>query len=54
MIKISEYVKNILTMMTGAFISQLILIAGSLAITRIYTPEDLGIIALFLSIKQST
>lgn len=52
MIKISEYVKNILTMMTGAFISQLILIAGSLVITRIYTPEDLGIIALFLSIAN--
>ena len=37
-------------MITGAFVAQLILILGSLAITRIYKPEDLGLIALFLSL----
>ncbi len=50
MIKISDYLRNIFTMITGAFVAQLILILGSLAITRIYKPEDLGLIALFLSL----
>lgn len=46
----SEFVKNVLTLMTGTTIAQAIPIAITPILTRIYTPDDFGVLALFLSI----
>jgi len=46
----SEFSRNILTLMTGTTIAQAIPIAISPILTRIYTPEEFGIFALFLAI----
>jgi len=46
----SEFTKNVLTLMTGTTIAQAIPIAISPILTRIYTPEDFGLLALFISI----
>ena len=46
----SEYTKNILTLMTGTGIAQLIPVLISPILTRLYSPEDFGLIALYLSI----
>jgi len=48
----SDYSKNILTLMIGTTISQAIPIAISPILTRIYTPEDFGIFALFVAITS--
>jgi O-antigen/teichoic acid export membrane protein len=46
----SEFSRNVLTLMTGMMIAQAIPIAISPILTRIYTPEDFGLLALFLAI----
>lgn len=46
----SEFSKNVLTLMTGTTIAQAIPIAISPILTRIYTPEDFGVFALFVSV----
>jgi O-antigen/teichoic acid export membrane protein len=46
----SEFSRDVLTLMTGTTIAQAIPIAISPILTRIYTPEDFGIFALFLAI----
>ncbi len=46
----SEFSRNVLTLMTGTTIAQAIPIAISPILTRIYTPEDFGVFALFVSI----
>ncbi|WP_417334505.1 lipopolysaccharide biosynthesis protein [Halarcobacter sp.] len=46
----SEFSKNVLTLMTGTTIAQAIPIAISPILTRIYTPEDFGVFALYLSL----
>ncbi len=46
----TEFSKNVLTLMTGTTIAQAIPIAISPILTRIYTPEDFGVLALFISI----
>lgn len=46
----SEFTKNVLTLMTGTTIAQAIPIAISPILTRIYTPEDFGIFALYMAI----
>ncbi len=46
----SEFSRNVLTLMTGTTIAQAIPIAISPILTRIYTPEDFGIFALYMSI----
>jgi len=46
----SEFSRNVLTLMTGTTIAQAIPIAISPILTRIYTPEDFGVFALFLAI----
>ena len=48
----SEFSRNVLTLMTGTTIAQAIPIAISPILTRIYTPEDFGLFALFLSITN--
>jgi O-antigen/teichoic acid export membrane protein len=46
----SEFSRNVLTLMTGTTIAQAIPIAISPILTRIYTPEDFGVFALFIAI----
>jgi len=46
----SEFTRNVLTLMTGSTIAQAIPIAISPILTRIYTPEDFGFLALYMSI----
>lgn len=46
----SELSRNILTLMTGASVAQAIPIAISPLLTRIYSPRDFGVFALFLAI----
>ncbi|RLA08695.1 MAG: translocase [Gammaproteobacteria bacterium] len=48
----SEFSRNVLTLMTGSTIAQAIPIAISPILTRIYTPEDFGIFALYMSIAS--
>jgi len=48
----SEFSRNVLTLMTGTTIAQAIPIAISPILTRLYTPEDFGILALFVAITS--
>ena len=48
----SEFSRNVLTLMTGSTIAQAIPIAISPILTRIYTPEDFGVFALYISITS--
>lgn len=48
----SEFTRNVLTLMTGTTIAQAIPIAISPILTRIYTPEDFGVLALFIAITS--
>jgi len=48
----SEFSRNVLTLMTGTTIAQAIPIAISPILTRIYTPEDFGIFALYMSLAS--
>jgi len=48
----SEFSRNVLTLMTGTTIAQAIPIAISPILTRIYTPEDFGVFALFIAIAS--
>ncbi len=47
----SEFNRNILTLMTGTTIAQAIPISISPILTRIYTPEDFGLFAIFVAIS---
>ncbi|MGQ4005362.1 oligosaccharide flippase family protein [Francisellaceae bacterium CB300] len=46
----SSFTKNVITLMTGTAVAQAIPIAISPILTRIYTPQDFGVFALFFSI----
>ena len=46
----SEFTRNVLTLMTGTTISLAIPIAISPVLTRIYTPQDFGVFALYMAI----
>lgn len=46
----SEFNRNVLKLMTGSTIAQAIPIAISPILTRMYTPEDFGIVALFVAL----
>ena len=48
----SEFTRNVLTLMTGTTIAQAIPIAISPILTRLYTPEDFGVLALFVAITS--
>ena len=45
-----EFSKNVLTLLTGTTISQALPISVSPILTRLYSPEDFGVFALFLAI----
>jgi O-antigen/teichoic acid export membrane protein len=46
----SEFSRNVFTLMTGTVIAQAIPVIISPILTRIYTPEDFGVFALFTAI----
>lgn len=46
----SEFSRNVLTLMTGTTMAQAIPIAISPILTRLYTPEDFGVFALYIAI----
>lgn len=46
----SEFSRNVLTLMTGTAISQAIPLALSPILTRLYSPNDFGILALYMSL----
>lgn len=46
----SEFSRNVMTLMTGTTIAQAIPIAISPILTRIYTPEDFGLFALYIGV----
>ncbi|MDA1148956.1 MAG: oligosaccharide flippase family protein, partial [Bacteroidetes bacterium] len=46
----SEFNRNVLTLMTGTTIAQAIPIAITPILTRLYTPEDFGLLALFVAV----
>ncbi|OQX74682.1 MAG: hypothetical protein B6D59_01825 [Campylobacteraceae bacterium 4484_4] len=49
-IKKSTYILQILTLMSGTIIAQVLMLAIIPVLTRLYTPEEFGIYSLFLSI----
>ncbi len=46
----SEFSRNVLTLMTGTIIAQAIPIAITPILTRLYTPEDFGLLGLFVAV----
>lgn len=49
----NEFRRNVLTLMTGTTIAQAIPLAISPILTRVYTPDDFGVFALYLSIAAT-
>jgi len=49
-IKSNSYLFNVITLMSGTALSQGILIAATPILTRLFTPENFGILALYLAI----
>lgn len=48
----SEFGRNVLTLITGTTLAQAITLAVSPLLTRIYSPENFGIFALFLAVTS--
>lgn len=48
--KSSEFLRNVITLMTGTGLSQVITIGVTVILTRIYTPDHFGLFALFMSV----
>ena len=48
----SEFSRNVLTLMTGTTIAQAIPIAFTPILTRMYSPDDFGVFALFIAITS--
>lgn len=46
----SEFSRNVLTLLTGTIIAQAIPIIITPILTRLYTPEDFGILAIFIAV----
>ncbi|MDD5571451.1 MAG: oligosaccharide flippase family protein [Bacteroidales bacterium] len=46
----SEYTRNVLTLMTGSVVAQAIPLAFSPVLSRIFTPNDFGVLAFFMSV----
>ena len=46
-----SFAANVLTLMTGTTLSQVLTFAVAPVLTRLYTPQDFGILALFISIS---
>jgi O-antigen/teichoic acid export membrane protein len=50
----SEFFRNIVTLISGTTLGQIISLAVYLILSRIYTPEDFGVFALYMSILAIT
>lgn len=48
----NDFNKNILTLLTGTIVAQAIPVAISPILTRIYSPQDFGVLALFIAITS--
>lgn len=48
----SEFLRNVLTLMTGTTIAQAIPIANTPILTRLYTLADFGLLALFVAVTS--
>lgn len=48
----SDFIKNIFTLLSGATVAQIIALISIPILTRIYTPEDFGFFAIYLSIAN--
>ena len=48
----SEFNFNVFTLMVGSTLAQAIPIAITPILTRLYTPEDFGVLALFIAITS--
>lgn len=48
----SEFARHVITLMTGTSIAQAIPIAISPILTRLYTPEDFGVFALYMAVAS--
>lgn len=46
-----EFLKNVITLMTGTIAAQVFTVAVSPLLTRIYTPADFGVLALFTALN---
>ncbi len=46
-----EFIKNVITLMTGTIAAQVFTVAVSPLLTRIYTPADFGVLALFTALN---
>lgn len=49
----SEFVRNVLTLTTGTGVAQVIPVAIAPILTRLYSPEDFGILALFMAVSAT-
>ena len=50
--KLNDFNKNVIKLMTGATLAQAIPVAISPILTRLYTPKDFGVLALFVAITS--
>src|SRR5690606_7165604 len=48
----SEFSRNVVTLMTGTTVAQAIPVAISPVLTRLYGPEDFGVLALFVALTS--
>ncbi len=48
----NEFVRNVLTLMTGATVSQIITLVALPFLTRLFTPAEFGVIAVYISIAN--
>ena len=48
----SEYIRNTLTLVSGNTLAQLIPLLAEPVLTRLFPPEDFGLLALFISISS--
>ena len=48
----SEYIRNTLTLVSGNTVAQFIPLLAEPILTRLFPPEDFGLLALFISISS--
>ena len=51
--KENAFSRNVVTLMTGSSVAQAIPIAISPILTRIYSPQDFGLFAVFIAVPLS-
>ena len=46
----SDFIKNVLVLMSGSLVAQIISVGTAPVITRLFTPENFGVLALFVAV----